>query len=160
MVSDSTTDRSIRSKADLSHAIALELVETLQDKVERFSPADIALCTGALMDKLNVVPLYDTIFIDKKTGILYLDGKPVEDDQEQEQFIKMARDAKANRAADLVRRLSVQKVEYATIIMMRNASNEYDLVFAKAAMWALQQIDKVYEELLSLARPGDSPDDE
>lgn len=140
-------------KADISsHEVALIMSAALK-KIERFEPQDVALCTSALLDKLRAIPLQDTIHIDADTGRMYIRGKLVKDVEVQRRIIEQAKQLRKN----IVRKLVREKVEFmATDIGMRKATDLWDIVFGKAALWFAQEEDKVYAGIVGHEEETDS----
>lgn len=135
-----------------SHATALAIADMLAE-IERFDPEDIALCTGALLDKLRAIPLGDTIHIEG--GVMYIRGKPVKDPAVHKRIVQAAGAMQHN----IARKLVAEKIEYAAAVMARNATSLYDLVFAKAALWVVQQETQVFADISGQPEDSDSDDD-
>ncbi len=130
-----------------SHDIA-KIMAALLKKIERFDPEDVALCTGALLDKLGAIRLHDTIYSDAATGRMYIRGKLVKDVEVQKRILLHAREMRRN----VVRKLVREKIEFmAAEIALHKSTSLWDIVFGKAALWALQEEDRVYEGITKLS---------
>ncbi len=131
-------------KADLSSHDIAQIMAVALKKIERFTPADVALCTGALLDKMRAVTLRDTISIDADTGRMYIRGNLVKDVDVQRRVFHQAKEMRRN----IVRKLVREKIEFmAAEIALHKSTDLWDIVFGKAALWALQEEDRLYKAI-------------
>lgn len=141
-------------RADISSHDAARVVVAFLKKRERFEPEDIALCTTALIDKLRMLPMQDTIYTGSE-GRLIVRGKLVKNVDIHKRIIEGAKAMRNNITRKLVR----EKVEFeAARIGLRKATSLWDIVFAQAALWFAQQEDEVYAKLTGIAG-GSEPEE-
>lgn len=107
------------------------------------------MLTAMLLDKLGALPLHAKIKMDK-TGAVIVNGRPL--NFEQAERLKQAATAMQNNAA---RNLVRESVAFMAIVdgVHKNISPEMGL-FAKAALWWLQEEDALYA-LLAPEELGD-----
>lgn len=132
-----------------SHEITKVFVALLEYK-EHFEPADVALCTNAMMSTLRMVPLQDTIYRDGRNRLM-IRGREVKDTEAEKKILAAAAKLRNN----LVWKLITEKVEFEAETIHRKATQFYDNVFANAALFFSQQVGKVITDLV-----GEDEEDE
>jgi len=95
------------------------------------------LYTALLLDRLGALPLSDILYQDE-AGTLLIGGRPV--DIEKARLLRnAARNALDNAALVLIR----EQVAYqASVLGSTKAQTPTDLLFARAALWWVQEVEK------------------
>lgn len=132
-----------------SHDIARIVVAALE-KQGHLDPADIALCTSALMSSLRMVPLQDTIYRDGRNRLM-IRGREVKDIEAEKKIIAAANKLRNN----LVWKLVVEKTEFEAERLHRIATRFEDILFANAALYFSQHLNKTLNDLV-----GEDAEDE
>lgn len=103
---------------------------------------DRSLCTAALLNGLNALPLRSIISTNEQ-GVLLINGKVVE----REKFVQLSQSAKS--ALDsTARRLINDQVTYAAVEMaVHKALTTDQIMFAKAALWYIKEEESLYRLL-------------
>lgn len=111
----------------------------------RLSNEDKQLLTGALLDKLGALPLRARIVIDE-SGQFFIDGKQI-DLETSRRLHETSRTMLSNFARRFVR----EQVTFMAVHkgVHENTSPEQGL-FAKAALWFLQEEDELYSKFAQL----------
>lgn len=125
-----------------SHLVA-EVFVAWMGKVSYFKPADVALCTSAMMSTLRMVPLQDTIYRDGRNRLM-IRGREVKDVEAEKKIIAAANKLRNN----LVWKLVTEKVEFEAEVLHRKAFRFEDILFANAALFFSQQLNKVLTDLV------------
>lgn len=132
-----------------SHDVALLVVAGLKN-LEHFEQVDIALCTSALLSTLRMVPLQDTIYRDGRNQLV-IRGRNVRDAEAEKKIVAAATNLRKN----LVWKLIVEKVEFECEVIHRKATRFEDTLFANAALYFAQQLNRVITDLV-----GEDAEDE
>lgn len=123
-------------------ALFEEVIEALKKKT--LSVEERQLCTALLLDRLGALPLRAKIVVDE-TGKVFVNGRTLE--AEHATRLKQAAVAMRNNAA---RNLVRETVTFMAITdgVHKNINPEMGL-FAKAALWFLQEENALYDTLAS-----------
>lgn len=108
----------------------------------RFSNQERQILTAVLLERLGALPLRASIVVDE-TGKVFVGGKPLTLEKAQ-----LLRETSQTMLKNFARKFVREQIVFMAIHkgVHENTTPEQGL-FAKAALWALQEEEKLYAEL-------------
>lgn len=130
----------LKNKQLSSHEVACLAISALKDS--NMNIEDRSLCTSALLEGLNALPL-GAILTYSEQGNLLINNIPI-DVEKARQLRESAKVLLSSQARALVK----EQVTYAAIEMgVHKAVNVEQTLFLKSALWYIQQEEQLYKGL-------------
>lgn len=112
-------------------------------KHSKLSIEDKNLCTVALLDSLRALPIKSIIIINEQ-GLLLVNGEPLDHDQS----VKIRDSARVMYASSFRKMVKTQISHLAVTIGVREGLNTDQILFSKAALWCLQEEEKLLKSIV------------
>lgn len=120
--------------------MSLVIVKLLKSK--KIEGIDKTRVITALLENIDALPIRDAVSIDK--GQIFLRGKPITD-IDQAQALKQGANAMIHNGT---RRIAEEQILFeASKIGLHQGLTPEQIVFSKAAIWVIQQFNRIYHEL-------------